>query len=55
MPVMCSWCEKFLKEKEPLLDKTISHDICKECYKKDADQFYKEFKERLGKKYKREY
>jgi hypothetical protein len=49
MQVMCSWCEKFLKEKEPLLDRTISHGICKECYKKTTDQFYKELgKNRSG-------
>jgi hypothetical protein len=32
MQVKCSWCEKFIKEKEPLWDKSISYATCEECY-----------------------
>jgi hypothetical protein len=34
MHVVCSWCGKYVREKEPLEDESISHGICKECCKK---------------------
>lgn len=30
MIVICSWCKKVLREKEPLEDKSLSHTICDE-------------------------
>ena len=41
MLVICSWCEKFIKEKEPLWDKFISHTICEECYVRVIDEIKK--------------
>lgn len=32
--IICSWCGRFIKEKEPLEDKSISDGICGECYEK---------------------
>ena len=32
MRIICAWCKKFLREKEPLYDKSISHGICEKCY-----------------------
>ncbi|HXG31634.1 MAG TPA: hypothetical protein VNK81_08305 [Thermodesulfobacteriota bacterium] len=34
MRVICSWCGKSIKEKEPLGDKSVSHGICEGCSKK---------------------
>jgi hypothetical protein len=31
MRVICAWCEKFIKEKEPINNRTISHGICDKC------------------------
>lgn len=31
---ICAWCEKFLGEKPPYEDKSITHTICPECAKK---------------------
>src|SRR6201993_1409189 len=47
MRIICSWCGKFIREREPLGDKSISHSICEGCYKKVGYEI-KEFKERLG-------
>ena len=33
MLVVCSWCGKYITDKEPLWNKSVSHSICKECYK----------------------
>ncbi len=41
MLVICSWCEKFIKEKEPLRNKSISHTICEECYVRVIDEIKK--------------
>ncbi|HSE83788.1 MAG TPA: sigma-70 factor domain-containing protein, partial [Thermodesulfobacteriota bacterium] len=38
MQVICSWCENFMREKVPFNDASKSHGICKECYKKVADE-----------------
>jgi hypothetical protein len=46
MQIICSWCGKSIKEREPLGDKSISHSICEECYKKVGYEV-KKFKERL--------
>jgi len=35
MRVICSWCGKSLGEKPPLDDKSISHGMCEECYKRE--------------------
>jgi transcriptional regulator with PAS, ATPase and Fis domain len=32
MKVVCSYCNKNLGDKEPLLDQAVTHGICKECY-----------------------
>ena len=34
MHVVCSWCGKYVKEKEHLEDESISHGMCKDCCKK---------------------
>jgi len=34
MHVICSWCGKYIKEKEPLEDESISHGMCQGCCKK---------------------
>ena len=49
MLVICSWCEKFIKEKEPLWDKSISHTICEGCYEK-ATVKIRRFEEREDRK-----
>lgn len=46
MQIICSWCGKSIKEKEPLGNESISHSICEECYKKVGYEI-KEFEERL--------
>lgn len=33
MTIFCSWCKKFMGEKEPKEDKSITHGICPECMK----------------------
>jgi len=49
MLVICSWCDKFIKEKEPLWDKSISHTICEECYEKATVEI-RRFEEREDRK-----
>lgn len=34
MLIFCSWCKKFMGEKEPKWDKIISHGLCPDCEKK---------------------
>jgi hypothetical protein len=34
MRIICSWCRKFIRERQPTWDKCISHSICEECYEK---------------------
>lgn len=34
MIVICAWCGDFLREKEPLEDRTVSHGICPGCSEK---------------------
>lgn len=31
MKVQCGWCKKWLKEKAPLYDMSVSHTICPGC------------------------
>lgn len=38
MRVVCAWCNKYIKDKEPLEDKRISHGICGVCYEKEVNQ-----------------
>jgi hypothetical protein len=46
MQIVCSWCEKFLGDKEPLSDGSITHSICGECYREAKDKI-KEFRKEL--------
>jgi hypothetical protein len=32
MQVVCAWCEMFIGVKGPILDKSVSHGICEDCY-----------------------
>ena len=32
MIVICSYCRKFIKEKEPLANKNNSHGVCNDCF-----------------------
>lgn len=34
MTIICSWCGKFLGQKEPLWDIRVSHGVCDDCGKK---------------------
>ena len=34
MKIICSWCKKFLGEKAPFDDKSVSHAKCSDCLKK---------------------
>jgi len=34
MKRVCAWCGKFLGEKKPLEDKSVTHSICNKCLKK---------------------
>lgn len=43
MEILCSWCEKFLGDKEPLSDGSITNSICGECYRVTKDKM-KEFR-----------
>ena len=31
MVVVCAWCKKVLRQKEPYADRKISHSICVDC------------------------
>lgn len=33
MKIQCGWCKKWLGEKEPLKDKSVTHSICEACQK----------------------
>ena len=48
MQVICSWCEIFIKEKSPFGDKSISHSICEECYKKVINEVVGKYKKSEG-------
>ena len=41
MRIICAWCKEFLREKEPLYDKSISHGICEKCYIEVREQIKK--------------
>jgi len=41
MQIICAWCEEFLREEEPIYDKSISHGICQKCYKKIKQEIKK--------------
>jgi len=34
MKIVCAWCNKDMGQKEPLSDKSTTHGMCKECFKK---------------------
>jgi len=34
MKRVCAWCGKDMGEREPLEDKSITHGMCEDCYKK---------------------
>ena len=38
MQITCSWCGKYLGDKEPLSDLSITDSICSECYRKTRDK-----------------
>ena len=38
MKINCSWCKKFMGEKEPYDDPSTSHGKCVECLEKQVDQ-----------------
>lgn len=38
MQVVCAWCGKYLGDKEPLANKSITGSICGECYRKTRDK-----------------
>ena len=44
MIVICAWCKKFIREKEPKEDKSVSHSCCEECKKKVDEQIKKQKK-----------
>jgi len=54
MRVICSWCRKSIREKEPLGDKSVSHGICEECSKKIKNEGTR-FGERLKRREKRRF
>jgi hypothetical protein len=37
MIVQCAWCGKYLGQKEPLEDKSVTHSKCAECVKKEQE------------------
>ena len=39
MKVQCGWCKKWLKDKAPLHDMSVSHTICKLCEAKIRAQY----------------
>lgn len=34
MKIVCAWCGKDMGEKPPFEDKSVTHGMCPECYKK---------------------
>ena len=41
MLVICAYCGKVIREKEPLENKMISHGCCKECYATEIEKLKK--------------
>jgi hypothetical protein len=39
MKRVCADCKKYLGEKEPLEDKSVTHGLCDECIEKVKKQF----------------
>ena len=39
MKVQCGWCKKWLPDKAPLHDESVSHTICKDCQQKVYKQY----------------
>lgn len=35
MKVICAWCKKPMGEKTPYDNNSITHGMCKKCYKKE--------------------
>lgn len=45
MEIICAWCKNWIGQKLPLMDKSITHSICKDCaadVRKQARKFIKE-------------
>lgn len=40
MKIICSWCKKFMGEKEPFDDETETHAKCVECLRKQEGEGY---------------
>ena len=38
MIVVCSWCGRYMREKEPIEDKRVSHGQCKPCQMKMREE-----------------
>ena len=38
MLYFCSECGRYIEERRPLWDRSIYHDICEQCCKKDNDE-----------------
>ena len=38
MRIVCSWCKKFIGEKEPLDDPSETHSKCAECLEKQRKE-----------------
>jgi hypothetical protein len=38
MKIVCSWCKKFMGEKEPFNDSSETHAKCAECLKKQKKE-----------------
>ncbi len=45
MQIICAWCRKFIRKKEPLGNRAISHSICDGCATKVKDEITKFLKE----------
>ena len=46
MIVQCCVCNSFIREKEPLENKEVSHTYCKKCLKKEEEKL-EEFLKKL--------
>ena len=50
MIVQCCVCNSFIREKEPLENKEVSHTYCKKCLKKEEEKL-EEFLKKLKSNY----
>ena len=42
MRIICSWCKKFLDEKKPFDDKSVSHAKCADCLERQEQEAKKD-------------